>query len=244
MPYDESLRKLWKAAGYGGSMGSSCVVRPPPPEFIRLYHLTSAEHALSNVEHRRLKVALFSDLNDPFELFAVIGVNRWAAADEAKRELGAKEGLLCFSEDWTDPVYWSHYGDRHRGVSLGFDVRRTVATPVKYEAKRLLKKTTLNDKLGLDGSEDLRSVKFASWKYEREHRVVVTLSNAQHIGPLYFWPFETDLELREVIIGHDSSLDVDSVRVTVDRIYSDVTTFKARLAFNHFAVVPKEKSVP
>ena len=38
---------------------------------MRVYNLTTAQFALSNIALRRLKVARFNDLNDPFELLAV-----------------------------------------------------------------------------------------------------------------------------------------------------------------------------
>jgi len=43
---------------------------------VRAYHLTSAIHALDSLRHRRLKIATFDDLNDPFELWAVAQPNR------------------------------------------------------------------------------------------------------------------------------------------------------------------------
>ncbi len=38
---------------------------------MRVYYLTGAAFALSNLALRRVKIARFSDLNDPFELLAV-----------------------------------------------------------------------------------------------------------------------------------------------------------------------------
>ncbi len=65
---------------------------------MRAYHLTSATHALSNLRHRRLKIATFEDLNDPFELWAVAqpdkelrrGLRRW------EEQIAKQYGLLCF----------------------------------------------------------------------------------------------------------------------------------------------------
>jgi hypothetical protein len=49
-------------------MGSAWVRRPPQPHLIALYYFTTAEHAINNVALSRLKVARFSEANDPFEL--------------------------------------------------------------------------------------------------------------------------------------------------------------------------------
>ena len=70
MPLNNHLRALWRERGYPDGMGSAAVVPPPPKGIRRLYHLTSAEYAISNIVFNRLKVARFSDLNDPFELSA------------------------------------------------------------------------------------------------------------------------------------------------------------------------------
>jgi hypothetical protein len=45
---------------------------------VRAYHLMSAEHAISSVGWRRMKVARFSEVNDPFELLA-LGISGRAA---------------------------------------------------------------------------------------------------------------------------------------------------------------------
>jgi hypothetical protein len=37
----------------------------------RLYHFTEAKHGLDDLRNRRLKIAQFNNLNDPFELRSV-----------------------------------------------------------------------------------------------------------------------------------------------------------------------------
>ena len=71
MPLNFELKAEWERAGYQKNMGSSAVVPPPSKDFIRVYHLTSADFAINDIALRRLKIARISDLNDPFELMAV-----------------------------------------------------------------------------------------------------------------------------------------------------------------------------
>src|SRR5690242_7534716 len=71
MPIHSQYRQDWINLGYKSDMGSAIAVRPPPREFLRVYHLTTAELAISNIGLGRLKVARFADLNDPFELIAL-----------------------------------------------------------------------------------------------------------------------------------------------------------------------------
>ena len=135
MPINNALRREWQKAGYRTTMGSSAVVPPPPEHLVRVYHLTPAEFAISDIESRRIKVARFSDLNDPFELMALNLRERHVrkVMRNFKREQNDHTGLLCFSADWTNPVLWSHYAAKHRGICLGFDLKRECTQHVQYE---------------------------------------------------------------------------------------------------------------
>lgn len=52
-------------------MGSDMIAPPAPSGFVRGYYLTSTDYAINNISLGRLKVARFSDVNDPFELLAL-----------------------------------------------------------------------------------------------------------------------------------------------------------------------------
>src|SRR5262249_32150283 len=140
MPLNRQLRKLWVDAGYSSHMGSAAVVPPPQAQYRRVYYLTTAEYGLSNIVFRRLEVARFSQLNDPFELLAPKFTDR-KMRDEVgkfKNAIDKEDGLLCFSSDWTDPVLWSHYGAKHTGICLGFDVEKSILRHVKYQSSRIV----------------------------------------------------------------------------------------------------------
>lgn len=134
---NEAYRPMWVAAGYGSKMGSVAAIPPPDASFLRLYHLTSAEFAVSDIGLGHLKVARFSDLNDPFELMALnLRESRTRkVVREFKDAYDSKTGLLCFSSDWTSPVLWSHYAAKHSGICLGFDLQRGLAEEVQYDDK-------------------------------------------------------------------------------------------------------------
>lgn len=106
---------------------------------MRVYHLQGASHALSNIALKRLKIARFRDLNDPFELQASdLSDSRFRdAARGLKNEFHESRGILCFSRGWYNPVLWSHYADKHRGICLGFDILEKYGQPVRYSRSRL-----------------------------------------------------------------------------------------------------------
>lgn len=249
MPMNPKLRSEWVDAGYDSRMGSAEVVPPPPPEIVRGYHLTSAEFGINNIALGRLKVARFSDLNDPFELLAVnFRENRTRnVVRNFKNAYDSQTGLLCFSANWTDPVLWSHYGGRHSGVCLGFDLPRASVQRVNYKDDRILAVLSNNtNPLALD--EELQNIllctKYEHWSYEQEIRRFVSLEKANREGRHYFWPFDQQTRLAEVILGPQCTLSVESVRKLVAANSPGATTYQARLAYKSFNVVPLESSVP
>lgn len=242
-------RAAWVAAGYKSDMSSAIACRPPAANLIRLYHLTSADHAISDIALGRLKVARFSDLNDPFELIGVNFREREVRqiVRNFKSAFDSQTGLLSFSEDWKEPVLWSHYGARHRGICLGFNVPRNIVQKVRYEDERLLAELEQLDdpmKLSHDFQQLLLNTKYRHWDYEREHRRFVSLEDARAEGRLHFVPFSPELELAEVILGPECVLKLDQVRELVRSRYQAVAVFKARLAFKFFHIVPQENTVP
>lgn len=248
MPYNKKYRQLWEDAGYRADMASAITGKPPPNDLIRLYHLTSANHAINNITMGRMKVARFSDLNDPFELLALnfkYGNVRRVVKD-FKKTVNSQLGILCLSENWISPVMWSHYAKKHTGICLGFDVIRTSVQEISYEDKQLLEELgASDDPYGL--TPELQNVllytKSHHWKYEEEHRMQVPLAEAIQEGNLHFWPFGKDIGLAEVILGHNCNLSLEKVRSLASNHFPRVNTFRARLAFKSFTVVPKLSTI-
>src|SRR5262245_41638916 len=106
---------------------------------MRVYHFVNSTFGLDDLRRRRLKIATLSDLNDPFELIGPASSDRQLreAFCHVKEQLALNHCMICFSRQWSNPVQWSHYADKHRGVCLGFDVADAVLTAVTYQAKRL-----------------------------------------------------------------------------------------------------------
>lgn len=242
-------RAAWVRARYRSDMASGIAALPPDSKRdIRLYYLTSADHGISNIALRRVKVARFSDLNDPFELLGASFSdqrNRKVISD-FKSATNEATGLVCFSEDWADPVLWSHYADRHKGMCLGFDVNRKLLQKVRYEAKRLTVALDACDdpnQLPKDLQRALMSTKYKSWKYERERRLFVDMTKTEVQGVLNFLPMDPELRLREVILGASSALSLRTMRGLVERSGFDAVVFRARLMYKGFRIVPKEKTI-
>jgi len=246
MPMRRELRSEW-AKHYHSKMGSAEVVAPPPADLIRLYHLTSAEFAVSNIVFGRVKIAIFQDLNDPFELLSPNFKDKVTRKiiHNFKKEYGSHTGLLCFSGNWTNPVLWSHYGAKHHGICLGFDLERKPPKRVVYQDERIVTNFGGLSSKDVDKnlSELLLCTKFKHWEYEEEYRLLLQLKDAVEEGGLYFHPIGKGLDLKEVILGPLCSLPLNEIRKLADARQPGTTVFKSRLAFKSFDVVPDERSV-
>jgi len=246
---NKALRAQWQDAGYVEvidghrvcRMGSAEVCPPPAGDLVRVYHVTSAHHAVNDLALRRLKVARLAELNDPFEFMWVM----WRHLDlrdtvQAWKSLyDGLVGFLCFSSDWTNPVLWSHYGDKHRGVCLGFDVPRSEVTAISYEARRLdVELPSTVTRLPEQLERQLLYTKYEHWSYERELRMSLLPAQLPSEGSLRFCPFSSSLALREVILGDQCPLALDAVRELASSICTLPVTYRARLAGKSYSVVP------
>ena len=213
----------------------------------RLYHFTTAEHALNDLNNRHLKIAQFDDLNDPFELKSVNLCDPvLAQAFDGIEEIGfegykagvARQwGVLCFSEEKTDILQWAHYADRHKGICLGFNVTGGQGKfgRVQYEKERF--PFPAPEKVDLDFAWKLLSTDWF-WEYEREWRVFLELKdgvrNERAGRVLYFADFGPELVLQEVILGAASKTAVSDVLQAMQGYGETVRVSRMRLSCDKF----------
>jgi hypothetical protein len=109
------------------------------------------------------------------------------------------KGIVSLAERANCPLMWSHYGDQHHGVCVGYSIPADVhgdLHKVKYGGSRLVEASKVAAML--NGEADARRQideavllrKAASWRYEREWRLI-GLRGLQ----------DSPLELEEVIFG-------------------------------------------
>lgn len=212
---------------------------------MRVYHFLEKQWAIESLIYERLKVSLFSDMNDPFEL---LGVSLKKKADrdafyQLKKEVSEEMGAICFSKKWSSPVQWSHYGDRHRGMVLGFDIPTDHAREVNYEGERL--EQDLLDGFETNEAElghKLLTTKFKHWVYEDEIRMFVDLRDPTKENGMFFLPYCKALVLKEIIIGPRCDFTKQQLLKIVSSHSSSIKITKSRLAFQSYRVV-KDKRV-
>jgi len=121
-------------------------------------------------------------------------------------------GIFCLSERFDSTLMWSHYGDQHKGICLGYSVSEAAKKDihkVDYEQNdRLVKASDVVAMLAGDREAEQRIDqavlyrKAADWEYEQEWRLIG--KRGQQKNPL---------DLEEVTFGLKCSAEVKAVLV-------------------------------
>ena len=179
---------------------------------MRLYHYLESKWALDNIRRRRLKLSKIDDMNDPYEWACVRAADdaSQATLERARRDIAELHGVLCFSRSWNKILMWSHYGGRHGGICLGFDVPDGEGRFM--EIKYLNELVVAPNLSGLPREQQkpffelLYTGKYGGWRYEEEIRTFARRDKKDDETGLRFASFDEDLKLREVIAGANFQL--------------------------------------
>ena len=211
---------------------------------MRLYYFTTAEYGLAAIRDQRLKIAEIEQLNDPFEFlgFELSDRKFRAFLKRCKKEIGKDFGLICMSKYWNEPLMWSHYADRHKGICLGLEISAQ-CNRVEYIKERLptshLKEVWQTPPTPENISEirDSLFYKFKAWNYEEEYRLLCHKSNQDHDTKLYFQPFGSDMQIKTVIVGCASSVRRANINAALGDKAEGIEIFKARTGFGRYEIV-------
>jgi Protein of unknown function (DUF2971). len=211
---------------------------------MKAYYFTTAQHGIDNVRRKRIKISQLSDLNDPFELLApeLSTETLRIAFSRSLSEWAGHFGIICLSKGPSNPLMWSHYGDRHRGICLGFDLVDQYVMPINYSVERLkldIERWFSEGTLDETTMKLILSTKFGGWAYEDEVRLWLRLEERDAATNLFFKEFSADISLREVILGPRCTLSDGEVQDAV-RAVDDVEAYRSRLSFSSFNVEPSE----
>lgn len=214
---------------------------------MRVYHFLGREFGLQNIRRRQLKIATINSLNDPFEMIAAASPDARVrtALLKTKDEMDQLRGLLCFSRDWHNSVQWAHYAQSHHGLCLGFDIPDELLRRVQYQRRRMTIDPSVIEAEGAAAKAlmaDLISIKSSHWRYENEVRCFVGLEERDPETGLYFADFSGQLALREVIVGHRSTISRAELSDALGGLAPVVRTRKARLAFRSFRIVTQRRA--
>ena len=210
---------------------------------MQLFHFLSSKYALDALANQKIKVSLFDSLNDPFELLAA-GTGESEARSiltNTKSRMAEELRLLCCSKTWNEPLLWSHYADKHKGIALVLEVPDEVVIHVEYthERKLLDLKALLNaddaDAV-LPISNMLLNTKYEGWRYEDEARLLFNTRQTVAIGDHEFVCCDDLLKITGLILGPLCEIDEREIQ-NKNKSNIEIKTTFSRLADNSFEVI-------
>lgn len=207
---------------------------------MRAYYFTNLTHGLSNIALQRLKISRVRELNDPYELLAAdLSDEALRAPYESMREqLSQTRGMICLSKVWDQPIMWSHYADRHRGLCLGCDIPDDAVFDVRYSDARVpFTRELLKHPDPEEWMKRYLGTKHSAWAYEREVRIICSLDPDTAEDGLFFYEFDERVVLREVILGVRCPLAKVRVERLTEQMGASVAVRTTRLSNNAFAVL-------
>ncbi len=152
----------------------------------RLRGEKASEHALKRARREaanELEYIAYHATNPDYSI-STEEAEAWLLTQEIERELRSYyvRGVCCFSTTFSSPLLWSHYGDQHRGICLGYSTNRLPVPELQkvvYGGSRAIKTSTLdrafakNDQTAkADLDRDVLLRKARGWGYEREWRLI------------------------------------------------------------------------
>lgn len=214
---------------------------------MRVYHYLEAKWALEDIRSGWLKLSKINDMNDPYEFESVCSDHKpsqWVL-DMTKRKTVEENGVLCFSLSWNDILMWSHYGERHKGICLGFDVPDELTKTVTYLRDVLV----VENLIDAPTEEQMRIVdllcyaKYEGWFYEKEVRVIGMRKEIDEKTGKYFVSFGEHLRLKEVITGVSFPMSNRPLIEDALKDYEDVKIVKTVKSVKRFEILVDEHSL-
>ena len=219
-----------------------------------LYRVLTAQAGLKSLLEGNLRLGSALEFNDPYDSLLALNHSDQRvpqeqldqAAQNQRRTQFSQYGVLCLTDRPQSSCLWSHYGDKHKGIALGFDFNQTGDSlfRVNYSTTRpaldISEETKPGDPKAMEQIIKCLTTKSADWSYEQEFRIILPLSNL-HVAKrviegknVHFIPMPN--QLREVILGYDfyeqdKELIRDIIRIEYDW---PISIKQAKLSSNSF----------
>lgn len=139
---------------------------------MRVYHFLNEQYGLQAINDERLKIGRLAAFNDPFEYFH-LDTDNYGTREVVKgrrKRANWDYGIICFSQNNSNPVQWAHYSDSHKGLCLGFDIPDVSLIEIDYISRRASENEF---KEALEHKKEnfvkyMLSKKYKHWEYEEE----------------------------------------------------------------------------
>lgn len=171
--------------------------RPPST----VYTYMKASYALADILSMSFRTCDAASTNDPFEydwdvvfdermsINPALVLERERIIEATKKDAAAKMKFISFADRPNNPLLWSYYGDRHKGVCIGVSSSIQIGQdngmePVEYDNPVTIPVGT-DVRPDEEDKERLRHffrAKRIEWKHENEWRLLIPTNNPQLIA--------------------------------------------------------------
>lgn len=176
--------------------------------------------------------------------------------DVLKQNFDAYIGAFCLSEVPDSILMWSHYGASHTGFVIEFDAhhqyfhdRRSDEDELRFLRRVLYRDNRPRSPLNLLNAPEFFLIKSSHWSYEREWRILRSLTDAVKTlpgspYPVHLFPLPLDT-ITAIIIGARMPQDAENrlriaLRAIVDR-RDDIKLMRAIPDESHFVLRLEEE---
>lgn len=147
---------------------------------------TAHAERTANSEARRELANIAYNATDPEYKVSEAEAENWLLVSQVQRELHRhyERGVCCFSTTYSSPLLWSHYGDQHRGLCIGYGLDRLPKPEmhrVEYGGSRSVSTSLMLASLVHENADAMRELdrsvllrKARGWTYEKEFRLLDT----------------------------------------------------------------------
>ncbi|WP_324720156.1 DUF2971 domain-containing protein [Salinimicrobium sp. HB62] len=174
-----------------------------------IFKYGTLKHLKDTLIHNKLGFSKAGNLNDPFEIAhhfydsqSYGQLNRRDILDEVK--------ISCFSRNPQEPLMWSHYADKHRGVCYIFDEMELTLYGLCSDFGDIIYSTHIphihfrypenSERLETELKFQLKPVIFTKslvWEYEKEYRIILK----KGVDPIF-----RRKSLKGIILGYRTNL--------------------------------------
>jgi hypothetical protein len=158
--------------------------------------------------------------------------------------------ITCFSEEYDNILMWSHYANKHDGICIAYDFKKsielqTLALPIRYDNNRPIisekelkycKQEPIINRASLTKLLiDSLLIKSDSWKYENEWRVILPKEKlnddnlfSDSIVSIYFG----------VKVSNETI--IDTIKAIKESNHSHIKFYKMKMHDSSFSLVTEE----
>jgi hypothetical protein len=152
--------------------------------------------------------------------------------------------ITCFSEKFADLLMWSHYSNAHKGVCIGFNLKKLYLSIKKYHPALIKVKYTnefVHTNYFLNPKEAIGNwyrIKSDCWSYEEEIRIVLTNLELDTSNEIYI-PISRD-SISIIYLGSKmESKDESIIRSICTSQLPEAKVLKMRLKNDSFNLIPE-----